>query len=52
MVNPFVFILERLVRPVTEPEYEEPVEHDKVMSMVGGQMVEVTRDDPEVRQQQ
>lgn len=33
-----------------EPEHEEAVEHDTVMVLVDGKLVEVTSDDPEVRQ--
>jgi len=33
-----------------EPEYEEQVEHDTVMVMIDGELVEVTEDDPETRQ--
>ena len=50
MVNLFVFIKERLFKPCLEPEYEEVVEHDSVMEMVDGKLVEVTKDDPEVRE--
>lgn len=32
-----------------EDEHEECVEHDTVMVLVNGKMVEVTGDDPEVR---
>ena len=32
-----------------EPEYLEEVEHDTVMEMVNGELVEVTGDDSEVR---
>ena len=41
------FIKERLFKPNLEPEYEEVVEHDTVMEMVNGKMVEVTSDDLE-----
>lgn len=34
-----------------EPEYIEVVEHDTVLEMVNGTLVEVTADDPEIRQQ-
>ena len=37
-------------KPYYEPEYEEKVEHDTVMVMIDGKMVEVTRDDPEAEQ--
>ena len=33
-----------------EPEYEEQVEHDTVMEMIDGKLVEVTADDTEIRQ--
>ena len=33
-----------------EPEYEEKVEHDNVIVMIDGKLVEVTSDDAEVRQ--
>ena len=33
-------------KPAFEPEYEETVEHDTVMEMVDGKLVEVTDDDP------
>lgn len=33
-----------------EPEYEEQVEHDTVMVMIDGKLVEVTKDDSEIRQ--
>lgn len=33
-----------------EDEHEEHFEHDTVMALVDGKMVEVTGDDPEVRQ--
>lgn len=33
-----------------EDEHDEHVEHDTVMVLVNGKMVEVTGDDPEVRQ--
>lgn len=36
-------------KPYYEPEYEEEVEHDTVMVMIDGKLVEVTGDDPEVR---
>ena len=32
-----------------EPEYQEAVEHDTVMMMVDGELVEVTGNDPKVR---
>ena len=50
MINPFVFIKERLFKPALEPESQETVEHDTVMVMVDGRLVEVTEDDPEIRQ--
>ena len=50
MINPFVFIKERLIKPALEPESQETVEHDTVMVMVDGRLVEVTEDDPEIRQ--
>ena len=52
MVNPFTFLWERLHRPKLEPEYQEPVEHDVVMRMIDGRLEEVTRDDPEIREQE
>ena len=51
-MNLFSFVKERLFKPKHEPEYEEPVEHDIVMKMVDGKLVEVTQDDPEVRKQE
>lgn len=33
-----------------EPEREEHVEHDTVMVMLNGKLVEVTGDDPEVQE--
>ena len=33
-----------------EPEHDEVVEHDTVMVLVNGKLVEVTGDDAEVRQ--
>jgi hypothetical protein len=36
--------------PRYEPEYAEQVEHDTVMVMVDGKLVEMTQDDPEVQQ--
>ena len=44
------FIKERVFKPKHEPEYEEAVDHDTVMEMVDGNLVEVTGDDPEERQ--
>ena len=44
------WLKERLMRPELEPEYEETVEHDTVMIMVGNELVEVTADDTEERQ--
>ncbi len=38
-------------RPNFEPEYEEKVEHDTVMVMIDGKLMEVTQDDPEIGQQ-
>jgi hypothetical protein len=35
-----------------EPEHDEVVEHDTVMALVNGKLVEVTGDDAEVRQQE
>ena len=32
-----------------EPEHKEPVEHDTVMVLVNGKLVEVTEDDAEIR---
>lgn len=32
-------------KPAYEPEHEEVVEHDTVMAMVDGKLVEVTDDD-------
>ena len=40
------WIGDRIHKPAFEPEYEETVEHDTVMSMVDGKLVEVTDDDP------
>ena len=37
-------------KPYYEPEYEEEVEHDTVMVMIDGKLVEVTSDDPEAQQ--
>lgn len=36
-------------KPKFEPEYEEEVEHDTVLILKDGRLVEVTGDDPEVR---
>ena len=33
-----------------ENAYEEPVAHDTVMVLIDGALVEVTADDPEIRQ--
>lgn len=33
-----------------EPQGEEHVEHDTVMVMIDGKLVEVTKDDSEIRQ--
>ena len=52
MVNPFVFIKERLHKPNLEPEPQEAVEHDVVMRMIDGKLTEVTQDDPEIREQE
>ena len=52
MVNPFVFLKERLFRPHLEPESQETVEHDVVMRMIDGKLVEVTEDDSEIREQE
>ena len=41
------WIWERIHKPKYEPEYEETVEHDTVMVMVDGKLVEVTSDDAE-----
>ena len=41
------FIKERLFKPRLEPEYEEVVEHDTVLEIVDGKLVEVTGDDLE-----
>jgi len=41
------WLKERLIKPELEPEYEEAVEHDTVMVMVDGKLVEVTSDDAE-----
>lgn len=52
MRNPFAALFE----PEHEPEYEEAVEHDTVMVLVDGKLVEITAgleeddDDPEIRQ--
>lgn len=43
-------IIGRIRKTEYEPEYEEAVEHDTVMVMRDGKLVEVTSDDPEVRQ--
>lgn len=37
-------------KPKDEPEYQEEVEHDIVMKRVGDEFVEVTGNDPEVRE--
>ena len=50
MINPVLFVLERLFKPALEPESQETVEHDVVMRMIDGRLVEVTEDDPEIRQ--
>lgn len=52
MVNPFVFLKERLFKPNLESEYQETVEHDVVMRMIDGKLTEVTEDDSEVRKQE
>ena len=52
VVNPFLFVKERLFKPRMEPEYQESVEHDVVMRMVDGELTEVTQDGPEVREQE
>ena len=36
-------------KPKYEPEYEEKVEHDTVLILKDGKLVEVEMDDPEVR---
>ena len=50
MINPFVFIKERLITRALEPESQETVEHDVVMRMIDGKLTEVTDDDLEVRE--
>lgn len=52
MINPILFVLERLFKPALEPESQETVEHDVVMRMIDGELteVEVTDDDLEVRE--
>ncbi len=50
MVNPLVFLKERLIRPNLEPEYQEAVEHDVVMCMIDGTLKEVTQDGTEIRE--
>lgn len=53
MVNPFTFLIERLRKPPAhEGEYQESVGHDVVMRMVDGKLMEVTDDDPEIREQE
>lgn len=52
MVNPIVFIKERLFKPNYEPESKETVEHDVVMRMIDGKLTEVTDHDPEIREQE
>ena len=44
------FLRDAVHKPAYEPEHEETVEHDTVMAMVDGKLVEVTDDDPEVRE--
>ena len=53
MINPILYIKERLFKPSHEPEYQESVEHDVTMRRIDGKLteVEVTQDDPEVREQ-
>ena len=46
----FSFLKGILAKPDYEPEYEEPVEHDTVMMMIDGELMEVTADDPEAEQ--
>lgn len=50
MINPVRFVLERLFKPALEPESQETVEHDVVMRMIDGKLVEVTEDDSEIRE--
>lgn len=45
-------LIEKLFRKnLYEPEYEEKVEHDIVMTTVDGKLVEVTSNDSEVQEQ-
>ena len=52
VVNPFLYVMERLHKPHLEPEYQEPVDHDVVMRMIDGKLTEVTEHDPEIRKQE
>lgn len=51
MVNPFLFVKERLFKPRLEPEAQETVERDVVMRKINGEWKELTKDDPEIREQ-
>lgn len=44
-MNVFAFVKERIFKPAHEPEYDEPVEHDVVMKMIDGKLVEVSEND-------
>lgn len=52
MVNPLLFLKERLFKPRLEPEHQEAVDHDVVMRMIDGKLTEVTDDDLEIREQE
>ena len=52
MVNPFLFIKERLFKPELEPEHQETVERDVVMRKINGEWKELTKDDSEIRKQE
>ena len=45
MRNMIGFIRDVIRKPAYEPEHDEVVEHDTVMAMVDGKLVEVTDDD-------
>lgn len=49
-------IIDRIIdifkKPYFEPEHDENVEHDTVMQLVNGELVEVTIDDSEVQKQE
>ena len=52
LIAMFRELIEKLFRKnLYEPEYEEKVEHDIVMTTVDGKLVEVTSNDPEVQEQ-